>query len=213
MNSIFKKCGILVIATVLAQQASAGVAVTWVATGGFIPSPTDVLGILDPAVNPTGKGLAQLIFTPSGQISPAVVSSPDRASGDNVVWSSLILEVGRPGIVSEYADFENQNYIDAEPSASSPIFDGSVFVRVFDRDLDDIVLGTRYYDSDLLALEFVPVLPPGTQQTLLVNRETLEVGGVPVDALTLSVIPEPGTFGLLALGVLGATLRRRRLAA
>lgn len=210
MRQIFRFASVAVVSVCLAHAARAGVAVTWVATGGFIPSASDLTGILNPITNPAGTGLAQLIFSPSGQISPAIASTVDKTSGDNQVWASLVLEVGRPGIVSEYGDFENQNYIDEVPLASDAVFDGSVFVRVFERDLSDIQFGTRYYDSELLGLDFVPVLPPGTQQTLLVNRGTLSVEGVPVDALALSVIPEPSSLGLFAIGAVGAVLRRRR---
>ena len=55
--------------------------------------------------NPTGRGLAQLIFTPSGSIGPAVVGAHEQlVSGDNAVLASIVLEVGNRFTGPEFGD-------------------------------------------------------------------------------------------------------------
>ena len=193
----------------------AAISVAWFASGGFVPDAADeTVGILTMPQNPTGQGLAQLIFTPSGAISRAMVGAHEKlVSGDNAVLASIVLEVGNAYTGSEFGDilFNDEYY--------NPVFTpGFLFVRVFERNLPDITLNTRYYDGPLHAVVenlMRPIVPP---QSIDANRNEL-TGGIG-DALyyfdplmmSVGVIPEPGTLGLMSLGFVVAAWGRKRTA-
>ena len=198
--------------TLVAISGNAALHIGWIAGGGFVPDANDEnIGILSPSYNPAGTVLAQLIFTTSSSPSLALAGPdghpgvrPDFTSGSDEVLDSLVLNLADNG---EFAQFTS-TFLD-------PVFrEGSVFVRMFGASPDSIGVGTPYYDGPLWETEFKSLGPPlEAQQVVQANRFELASGLG--DALNQSValIPEPSTFGLLALGVLGAALRRRRLPA
>lgn len=209
MKSLLLVCALL---WAIPARTIAAILLAWGASGGFVPDAADeTVGILAMGQNPTGQGLAQLIFTPSGTASHAIEGVHAAfVSGDNTLLASQVLAVGQPGTQSEFADFVGtQVYYD-------PVFTpGYVFVRVFERNLPDITSQTRYYDGPLLPLverSPYPLMPP---QTVDANRHDL-AGGIGdalndyVSLMSVAAIPEPGTFGLLILGIGAVAWRRKR---
>ena len=211
MNIRKSSLGMFVMSLVLVCSAQAGIFVAWQATGGFVPDAADVnVGILTQPQNPSGQGLAQLIFSSGSEASPALFGgAANLVSGDNQVLASWVLQDGVDGTKNEFAESDPRPY-------SAPVFTpGAVFVRIFERNLPDIEFGTRYYDSPLLPLVSIDTTldPPPAPQLLEANRNTLAGGFGDELNMSVALIPEPSTIGLMALGGIAACLRRRRVLA
>lgn len=131
----------------LAGSALAGVDVAWQASGGFYFSADPDTGILAEG----GTTFAQLIYTPSGTISPATPGG--GVSGDNVVWQQIEVD-------TEWADFNAVNF-------TNNFVSGSVFARIFEKDPAEV--GDWYYDSALLELQ--DISDPTPPQKLEMNRD------------------------------------------
>lgn len=211
----FKKCLFVCLITVLtASAASANVYVAWKASGGFFFNATPSVGILgDGTGNST---LAQLIWSTDNVRDAADLTTANYVTGDDVWLADFTITedgVANDGSTFDsYAWFGSQTFNDGGAQSSG----GYIYARVFqDNSIDD---GDWYYAGDIvLADDLDPVGPPAdTPQVYEINASG--VAGDAIDAssgYSFQVVPEPGTMGLLALGLvtLGGAARRRRKAA
>lgn len=204
----------------LGLQANAEISINWTAENGFVQNssltggtPDESIGILDPSINAAGQVYAQLIFTPVASASPAGIGGILGDAGERVLADAVIGRTGTAGNDIDDPGFGGTFYASwlsgAEP-ALEPFESGFVFGRIFDTTQGAIGVGTWYYDGDFLAIQDLTGTPPPTPQSYGLNRNDLPSGFG--DELFLQVVPEPGTFGLLAVGMLTLAYRRRKIA-
>ena len=180
-------------AVALAPTAVASISITWAATYGFVPAGGDVVngpGIL-PVVS--DDALAQLIFTPTMTSDQAALGNPDYTTGDDIVLDSLV-------VMNTGATFEDFAFFDAGNITPIPFQTGFVYGRIFES--TTVGNGTAYYDGPFLAV--VDVVAPNPAQSYDLN-----VSPSFGNELVLTVVPEPTTLALFAIGF-GTILYRRR---
>jgi len=170
--------------------AEAAVNVDWRASSGFYFNSNLSAGILGSG----GSTVAQLIYSLSGNVNDALVGG--GVSGDNVIWSQLVLTEGSN--TSEWSDFAPQNYTQAFVS-------GYVFARIFEN--SSINMGDWYYYTT--PIELSNVVFPNAPQSIEMNTDLVNGNAIDFGSNVAQVIPEPATALLFILGSMGAWLVRR----
>ena len=191
-----KKVALLVFAFAIVSSYGA-LQVQWSGADGFVRA-DGTTPLADGFTPGEEVYLAQLIFSPSGVISPAFLGG--TATGDNQVLQNVnILASG-----DEYGPLNAQNF-------TGPFSAGQVFVRVFDvgsTNPGDITAGMFYYDGPLVTgvdqSDDLSVFQPYNA-----NTGTAGFAGFNTDVLNQQVIPEPSVFAMLGLGGLVLMIRRR----
>jgi len=187
-----------------AVASHAVIDVSWAAASGFYPNGAvnDFSGLLDAA--PGNQVLVQLIGTTDMTADAGLTGS--TPTGDDFVLTSFILGLpgdGTAGVQagSNYADFSAPNY-------QAAFVAGNFFGRIFTSAAP--APGDYHYDGPVVA--FRDIAPLGTPQGYNLNIDGLDPGTFPFggDIPTIPIVPEPGTLGLLAMGMLGLAARRRR---
>ena len=202
----------LVASLLLVNVASAQIYVNWAAGSGFYWSATD-----DPLMGAGGSVLAQLIWTPDETYGAADFSDPsgNLIGGNDVFLIDFVVnEADRHD--GEWGWFDNA----PEPNDPAGPSGGYIYARIFES-LNPQV-GDWYYVGDFNANQDrdSSSIPPDNPQFYAMNRDTAGEGlGDPIDdplsGFNFQVVPEPGTIGLLALGMmtLGGAAHKKRKAA
>lgn len=194
--------------------AQGEISISWTTPNGMVPNASvtggtvdEGIGILDPSINPLGQVYAQLIFSTDNVADRASVGA--GLTGDDTLLANAI--VGRTGEAGNDIDDGGTagtfygSFLAGAPTVLEPFNPGFIFARVFETVQGNVGPGTWYYDGPVVAAVDVGRLDP--PQLYGANADGLP-GGFG-DELNLQVIPEPGTFGLLALGMLSLAFRRR----
>ena len=200
----------LVASLVVANVTSAQISIDWNAGSGFYWSATG-----DPLMGVGGSVLAQLIWTPDETYGGADVNNANLVGGNDVWLQDFVVnEADRHE--GEWGWFnDNPNFDD--PAAPT---DGYIYARIFatlNPTVDDWYYVGHFTANDNQDSSGWPPDPP---QGYNMNRDTAGAGlGDPIDdpssGFNFQVVPEPGTIGLLALGMmtLGGAAHKKRKAA
>lgn len=190
---ISKKLAVLLAGVVVCSATAFGqLSINWIDNSGVTQSDGTT-----PWLDGGATGIAQLIFTASGVISPASTTGP---TGDNVIWDTASFTEASTG--NPYGSTFSALY-------SNPIYTaGQVFIRVFEADASPTTVGTWYYDGVLDVVEDGPNPPQITDMGPLSGG----TGAFGTWQLDQQVIPEPSVFAMLGLGGLLLTIRRRFVA-
>ena len=197
--------------------ARAEISILWTTPNGMVPNASvtggtvdEGIGILDPSINALGQVYAQLIFS-TDNINGLALPGAGLTGDDTLLADAVIGRVGEPGNdIDDPGSFGTfyGSFLAGAPTVLEPYTPGYVFARVFDTVQGNVVPGTWYYDGPIVEVLDIGQVPlPDLPQLYQSNANTLP-GGFG-DELNLQVIiPEPGTFSLLALGMLSLAYRR-----
>jgi hypothetical protein len=167
--------------------ASANININWNHFGGTI-----LQG--DGATGAPSTWLAQLIWSPTSTPSAVDVSNPLVPSGpDAVLYSQPLNEVGAPGFLL--------GELLSQSSADSSRAGGFIYTRVFNIDFGSAAIPTYYGQSSNVDGPLVDVASNDPTAT------SHDPGRLVVGTL---IVPEPGTYVLMALGGLFLWIRRMR---
>lgn len=191
--------GLMIALTIRAQ---AWIYVAWGAGAGFYFTVDPFTGILAPDAS-GNQTIAQLIWSADAVADTVDASTVNYVTGDDVWLATFVLTEGVGG-TTQWANFAPQTYSEGTHDHDA----GFLYARIF-QDATP-ANGEVYYASTPVANGNVnPTnVPPLTAQTLEMNSDL--VNG---NELNLTMIPEPGTLGLLGLGIMaigGRCLRRKQ---
>jgi len=192
--------GVCVVAAMVApMSASAVTYIAWEATYGMSS------GFLSAGGQQTA--LIQLIWAGADDTADAAGDSGDFVTGDDVVLDSFIITYND----WTYADYAYFTTAQPDPDAiyggaSTPDLGGYVYGRIFADDSPDS--GDSVFTAELNTVDVIagPPDPLGTPQTYDLNGGAFASGGT----WNGTVVPEPGTWALFALGAVVVGLHRRR---
>ena len=199
MNKFAKwLAGVCVVAAMVApMSASAVTYIAWEATYGMSAAFLSAGG--------QQTALIQLIWTGLDNEADAASDTGTYVSDDDVVLDSFVITYND----WTYADYGYFTTAYPEPDAIyGPTADlgGYVYGRIFEDDTPDA--GDDVFTAELNAVSVVPGPPDplGTPQAYDLNGGAFASGGT----FNGTVVPEPGTWALFALGAVVVGLHRRR---
>ncbi|MEI6166777.1 MAG: PEP-CTERM sorting domain-containing protein [bacterium] len=154
----------------------------------------------------TSDRLVQLIWSKDAPVSSAIFGTTDYlATGEYLLWSSTALAYGKSLTDMDAAAVYSTS---AQYSGSQDINSGYIFARVFGS--STVVSSTKYFESVYSAsvpgtLTSYSALDPSS----VINYNISSVSQTAATQ-TMTVVPEPSSVALFALG-LGVLALRRKL--
>jgi hypothetical protein len=199
----------------LTSLAHATLQIDWVSSGFYLGEPTPLLdptGVLRPS-----STLAQLIWTPDAMISSADPLTVDYLSGNEVLLRSYTVNSSdRPSGEFAYWGSGEASFADSGAGLPPSYQTGYIYARIFQTSTPSA--NDIYYASPIVAA--LGYYWDGSGATPLPNVFNMNDGSTNLSAppydvalSSFQVVPEPGTIGLLAMGVMtlgGAAYKRRK---
>ena len=150
----------------------------------------------------TQDALIQLIWS-ADATADAAIDTGTYVSGDDVLLQSFTINYND----WTYSDWGYFTTAQPDPDANyGPVADmgGYVYGRIFADDIPNF--GDNVFTAELNAVAVIQETPLGTPQTYDLNGGAFSSGGT----WNGTVVPEPTTWALFALGAVVVGLRRRK---
>lgn len=204
--------GVLMFASV----ANANVFVNWFSSGGFVWDSTPTVGFLGDGTG--NSALAQLIWSSDNVIDAVDIGDANYVSGNDTLLTSVVIT--EDGVAGNFDEYSVQTYNPGFDDGGVQPNGGFIYARLFQD--NSVGVGDWYYNGSILAasdLNPAAVPAPTAQPYDMTQPGEYSHLGADMNAIdgafSFQVVPEPGTMGLLALGLvtLGGAARRRRKAA